>query len=279
MKVIIFTNSNSNQIALVNKIHQNINIDAIITSKNITKKKINKTNFLKRTIEYLTELPFKFAWREIQQRYKQNFPTFPKCKLYDVDNINDEFTLKVIKKIKPSLIIVSGTNLIKNHIMGEAGKQCFIMNLHTGISPYVKGGPNCTNWCLANKEFYFIGNTIMELDIGIDSGKIIATEQTPLNGKESLVELHWKVMEHAHNLYIRAILMYINNKNIKTIEQDKIAKGSTFYIKDWRVNQKIKALIHYFFFYKKSFNQKESFKSIKTINLETFKRKKYNDKR
>jgi methionyl-tRNA formyltransferase len=41
-----------------------------------------------------------------------------------------------------------------------------------------------------------IGSTVMLLDDGIDSGNIIASARTPLNGRESLLELHIKVIDH-----------------------------------------------------------------------------------
>jgi len=268
MKTIIFTNSNPNQIALVNKIYNNIDIEAIVVSKNIIKKKkINKVSIYKKVLEALIGLPFRTSWNKIQKKYKNNFSTFPKIQLYEVNNINDELTETIIKEINPSLIIVSGTNLIKNNIINATNNKCLIMNLHTGISPYVKGGPNCTNWCLANSEFHLIGNTIMELDIGIDSGKIITTEQTILDGDESLFELHWKVMEHAHDLYIRAILYYMQNDNIKKIKQNDITKGNIYYTKNWTIKQKIKAFINYILFYKKSFKKSVLSTKIKTFSL------------
>jgi methionyl-tRNA formyltransferase len=80
-----------------------------------------------------------------------------------------------------------------------------ILNLHTGLSPYVKGGPNSTNWCIANNELYLIGNTIMWIDEGIDPGNIVTTEITEFTGDERLTDVHIKVMDHGHNLYLKAI--------------------------------------------------------------------------
>ena len=107
------------------------------------------------------------------------------------------------------------------------------MNLHTGISPFVKGGPNCSNWCLAEGTFHLIGSTIMWLDLGIDSGNIITTEQTPLDGTESLFEMHWKVMEHAHDLYRRVVSRLAKGHELPSIPQDSIGLGRTFYGVEW----------------------------------------------
>jgi methionyl-tRNA formyltransferase len=268
MKVIIFTNSNSNQIALVNKIFQQVTIEAIVVSKNIIKnKKVKKTPLFYKLVQFVIELPFKYAWQKLQLEYKKNFPTFPNTKIFEVDNINDKKTIKIISDIDPSLIIVSGTNLIKDNIINSVNKKCLIMNLHTGISPYIKGGPNCTNWCLSKNRFDLIGNTIMELDVGIDSGKIIATEQTQLIGNETLFEIHWKVMEHAHDLYIRAIKCYLINKKIFKINQNEIDRGETFYTKDWTIKPIITGLFNYYFFFRSKRMKKTSINMYKIFPL------------
>ena len=66
-----------------------------------------------------------------------------------------------LEKLKPELVIVSGTNLLAEHLIKTIRAYAKIINLHTGISPYVKGGPNCTNWCIYHANFSFIGNTVM----------------------------------------------------------------------------------------------------------------------
>lgn len=271
MKIIVLSNDNPNQIALMNKINMIINLDAIVISKNITTKNNSKntiTKFINKLLKYPFELPFKITWKKLQKKYTKTFSTIPDVKTYYVDNINDSLTLKVLEEINPSLILVSGTNLIKDDIINAKSKQCMIMNLHTGISPYVRGGPNCTNWCLANREFHLIGNTIMELDVGIDSGNIIATEQTILDGNESLFEMHWKVMEHAHDLYIRAIKCYLDNGKFFPIKQSEIDKGKVFYTKDWTIKENIKAFLNYILFYKKSLNKLYTSKMIKIFPLD-----------
>ena len=113
-----------------------------------------------------------------------------------------------------------------------------ILNLHTGLSPYIKGAPNCTNWCIATEQYHLIGNTVMWIDSGIDSGNIATTEFTEFNGNEDLAAIHIKVMEHAHNLYLRAIKKIVN-KECPNIKQDEIAKGVTYYTKQWELKQKI----------------------------------------
>jgi len=271
MIVSVLINNCPIQIALVNKISKEINIDMVFMSKNLlTKKKKTFFYFIKRVVRIPFELPFRFAWDKLKQMYNQKHPNIPSNIEYQiVNNINSETVLNYIRIKKPSLLIVSATTMIRKEIIREAQKNnSLILNLHTGVSPYIKGGPNCTNWCLAN-NYYLIGNTIMKLDEGIDSGAIIATEQTKLTGNESLFELHHKVMEHGFDLYIKVITCYVKNKiTLNSIPQNSITtKGSLFYTKDWTILKVIKAYYNYLFLYKKGI---QSFKLDNQIKLFPF---------
>jgi len=271
MLVSIFVNKCPIQQALVNKISKEVDIDAIFRSENILQQK-KKTSFyyMKRAVRVPFELPFRSAWEKLKKTYSLQYPDMPiDVKYKYVDNINDEIVINYIKEKKPSLIIVSATTMVKNEIINEAKKiNCIILNLHTGVSPYIKGGPNCTNWCLAN-NYYLIGNTIMTLNAGIDSGAIIATECTKLNGEESLSELHYKVMEHGFDLYTKVIRCYVHDGILpKAIPQNDISTNvSLFYTKDWTITKVIKAYFNYKFFYRKGI---KSFKLDDNIKLFPF---------
>ena len=114
-----------------------------------------------------------------------------------------------------------------------------IVNLHTGLSPYVKGGPNCTNWCIANNEWHLIGSTIMWINAGIDSGNIITTETIDIRKTNTLFEAHRLVMEHAHNLYIRAIdYLITRHPPYQSIQQNSLGKGRLFLTKMWTAEKR-----------------------------------------
>ncbi len=271
MIIAVFVNDCPIQVALINKISKEIIIDTVFRSKNILpKKKKTLFYFAKRAMRVPFELPFRFAWEKLKKTYRKQYPTIPKnIKCQKVDNINDKTVINYIKEKKPGLIIVSATTMIRKEIIDEAEKiGCTILNLHTGVSPYIKGGPNCTNWCLA-ENYYLIGNTVMKLDQGIDSGAVIATELTKLDGSENLFELHYKVMEHGFDLYTKVIVCIVKNQMpLNAIPQDQICtNGKLFYTKDWTIVKVIKAYFNYKFLYKKGI---QSFKLNNEIKLFLF---------
>ncbi len=243
MKVLLWIGNEPNQKALANKIHSIIPLSGIITESRTHKKSLAPKFIIEKIIEKIFLSAIGKAWSSMKTHYNNKYSQYPMVPNLDVENINSEDALEFSKSINPDLIIVSGTRLIKEKMLALK-PTIGILNLHTGLSPYIKGGPNCTNWCIATKQFHLIGNTIMWIDTGIDTGNILTTEFTDLNGNETLNELHLKVMEHAHALYIKAIRSVITG-NKKSVSQSEIATGTTYFNKDWTLKQRINLIRNY----------------------------------
>jgi methionyl-tRNA formyltransferase len=242
MRVLVLTTDQPNQAALVCRLGEVCEVVGVVLSANVPRRRPRRAarRWTNRIAERIVGPPFTRAWSRMLARYarKGDFPHLPTL---DVANVNDTPVLGAIDHLAPDLVAVSGTNLVGEPVIEAAARGRGIVNLHTGISPYVKGGPNCTNWCLARGWFHLIGNTVMWLDPGIDSGNLIATERTPLSGNETLEELHWKVMEHAHDLYVRAVGAIASDRPVPAMPQDRIADGTTFYNADWTAVQMLRA--------------------------------------
>jgi len=230
MKIVLWIGNEPNQKALANKLHSALPLHGMVTESRISKRKITFDKIRERL--FLPQIGN--AWRNLHQHYSEQFPHYPQVKTLDVENINSDIVYEFSNDA--DLILVSGTRLIKEKLLALKPK-IGILNLHTGLSPYVKGGPNCTNWCIANGNFHLIGNTIMWIDAGIDSGNILTTEFTQLLGDEDLDQIHLQVMDHAHDLYVRAVRFIWEGKT-QSVPQNEIAKGKTFYTKDWSYSAK-----------------------------------------
>ncbi len=273
MKAVILTGNQGNQKALCHKIAEVCEIGAIVVSENIPRRKPSLTKkfqtLVNRVTGRLAGREFVETWLKMQREYDARFPSFPDVPIVYVKNVNDAAAIETLEKYAPDLTIVSGTNLVGKKAIKASRK---IVNLHTGISPYVKGGPNCTNWCLAKNWFHLIGNTVMWLDSGIDTGKLIATEQTPLDGNETLFELHRKVMEHAHDLYVRAVRQIGDGREVPAVLQSAIAEGAIFYTADWNAAAQRAALKNFRADYKNYFADAEKLKKdsaeLKLVSLD-----------
>jgi methionyl-tRNA formyltransferase len=262
MKIVLWIGSGANQKALANKVHANFSLVGIVRETPMNKANVSFGKIIEKIIERIFLSDISKSWNLMQALYQKKYPSYPDSKLLDVENINSVAAFECTKELNPDLILVSGTCLIKEKMLG-INPSVGILNLHTGLSPYIKGGPNCTNWCISTKQFHLIGNTIMWLDAGIDSGNILRTDFTSLNGTETLSEVHLKVMEHAHDLYIKAIEEVIKN-TCSNVKQSDIATGKLYYNKSWGLKQKI-SLIKNMRAFRKAVKSGETAKQQKSI--------------
>jgi len=264
MKIIAWIGKGPNQIALINKLNNHFDLVGVVY-ENRASKKIKSYGVIMFFKKILSRLFFGFipkTWKRLQNYYDDRFNIIDQVPSLEIENINDSKVQEFSSQLGPDLIIVSGTGLIKGKNLSTKSKYG-IINLHTGLSPYIKGGPNCTNWCLSTGETHLIGNTIMWIDEGIDSGNLILTEQTPLNGEEKFFDLHLKVMEHAHSLYINAV-RNIEDYSTQNIPQENIGEGSIYYNKNWGLKSQLKLLINLLRY--KHLHNKNKHKKVKTIS-------------
>lgn len=242
MKIIAIFGDSSTQRALANRIHHSVPLAHVARVRLESRSK-------RKVVRSMVSLTFarglRTAWAAVSDTFDRRYKDWPAVPNTVYRSANDGDLAALIEREKPDLILVSGTDLLRTKTLDRFATK--IMNLHTGISPYIKGGPNCTNWALSLREFDLIGNTIMWIDSGIDTGAIITTEQTPLTGRETLTELHVKVMDHAHDLYVRAVERFATGQALASVPQDRIATGRIFFTRQWDSLAMIKAVLHHRF--------------------------------
>ncbi len=246
VRIILLTSEHPCNVALAHKLRDVCEVAAVVVSANRPPgagRRRRGKRFANRVAGRLVGRPFISSWFAVQDRYAaaygREFPA--EARLTAVEHVNDQAVLDQIETLGPDLAVVSSTNLVRTPIIRAMSERRGIVNLHTGISPHVKGGPNCTNWCLARGWFHLVGNTVMWLDEGIDSGRLIATERTPLTGGESLADLHWAVLEHSHDLYVRAVGAIARNAAVPSVPQDSVGSGPTFAMADWSAVEMLRA--------------------------------------
>jgi methionyl-tRNA formyltransferase len=108
----------------------------------------------------------------------------------------------LLKEVRPDIIAVYGTAVIKPHIIKLAGVRA--LNMHTGISPRYRGS-DTVFWPLYNEEPEWIGVTVHVLDEGIDSGPIIYTGRPEIDDEDDEDRLFAKCTIVGAGLYAEAI--------------------------------------------------------------------------
>lgn len=242
MKILLLCRKANNHRALANRLHDAVRLSGIALCDPVPKSSRRFERLVAAASMRTIGRPLGKAWAAMQADCARAYPELPLAPALNVNDINAPDVIRWLEVEAPDLVLVSGTNLLTSNTIAAAQKTAPILNLHTGISPYARGGPNCTNWCLANGQPRMIGNTILWLDAGIDSGKLAATERTPLDGSETLGELHIKVMYHAHDLYVRAVEKFVSGGELSHVDQRDISAGRTYYTKDWTASRMLQAV-------------------------------------
>jgi methionyl-tRNA formyltransferase len=245
MKLLLLFSPDANQRALAHRLAEQVPIEALILCRPAAGDKNSLPRMARRLVRGLVGLPLRKAWFAMLDHYAGAFPKFPIEPALTVTDINHATVFDAVQSVQPTLTIVSGTNLLKQPLIEALLRSGTVINLHTGISPYVRGGPNCTNWCLATGQFELIGNTVMWIDAGIDSGNLIATEQTPLDGTESLTQLHIKVMDHAHDLLVRSVRMLASEVELPNVPQRDLGNGRLFLTRHWNAIAAARAVANF----------------------------------
>lgn len=233
-RMVLLFGEGANQVALAHRLAHVAPVAGLVDIA--THRFAPRTNVLRRKLAGVAGLPVNLAWRWLQRRYARMYDGFPAMPTIVASSANDPEVVDFIQSIRPELVLVSGTNILKKATIERIQRAgACIMNLHTGISPYVKGAPNCTNWCLSIGRPDLIGNTMMWIDAGIDTGNIIATERTPIDGVMNPFDLHLRVMEHAHDLCLRTVKLFMAGVELPNVPQSEIGEGRIYYNREWGV--------------------------------------------
>jgi len=129
----------------------------------------------------------------------------------EVPHINHPEVVKLARQLRPDLICVFGTSLIRGDLLKEG--RLGIINLHGGLSPEYRGA-DCTFWALYNGEPQKVGCTLHYIDAGIDTGRLIAHITPEVREGDSELELFWRAVRDSAEVYAEAVA--------------RIAQGSRF---------------------------------------------------
>ncbi len=267
MRIVLWINGEANQRALACKIHKVFPLAGIVIEDRIQSRNVTPSKLISKIVEMFFLRSISNAWFGMMEYYHKQFASYPTVKKLNVKNINEENVYSFTNELSPDVIVVSGTGIVKDRLLSLKA-SVGIINLHTGLSPYVNGGPNCTNWCIATNQLHLIGNTVMWIDAGIDSGNLLTTETTEFDGTEDLEKVHSKVMDHAHELCVKAI-SFLESGGRSNVSQSELGKGKTYYSRQWGLNEK-NALVANFKNFKREINSLptiESRKKVKTIKI------------
>ena len=147
------------------------------------------------------------------------------------EDINSLAVVDFINKLRPDVVCVNGTNLLREPMLNLIPNIPYgIINLHTGLSPYSRGG-NCNLFMLLEKHPELVGITIHHIDKGTDSGDIIISARLELKPGDNYAMIDAKTFRIGIDMLLVAIKQLIEGRavRIKQWEAGKLFLRKTGY--------------------------------------------------
>lgn len=150
----------------------------------------------------------------------------------EVANINDAAAVDFVREHSPDIVCVNGTNLLRKPMLDlAAGIPHGIINLHTGLSPYTRGG-NCNLYALRDGHPEWVGVTVHYIDPGIDSGELIRTAQVPMHADDLFDHIDVRTFRLGNDLLVDSVAEVVGGRamRIRQWEPGKLYLKRTGYV-------------------------------------------------
>jgi folate-dependent phosphoribosylglycinamide formyltransferase PurN len=150
--------------------------------------------------------------------------------LFEVPHINHPDVATLADRLKPDVIAVFGTSLIRGPLLTKG--RLGIFNLHGGLSPRYRGA-DCTFWALYNGEIDQIGCTLHRIDAGIDTGDLIAHVCPEIAEGDDELTLFWRAVRDSADAYAELIERLERGEHLG---RPQLEKGRLYQVKQrgWR---------------------------------------------
>lgn len=135
-----------------------------------------------------------------------------------VSHINHPEVIDLAERLQPDLIMVFGTTLIREPLLGAAGMG--MINLHGGLSPWYRGA-DCTFWALHNGEPEEVGCTLHFIDAGIDTGGLLAHVRPEVGADDNEHTLFWKGVRAAAEALAELPSRLARGERLGVIQREK----------------------------------------------------------
>jgi methionyl-tRNA formyltransferase len=228
MKIVLLAGKSESSKFLYNKLNKQFTIDYVIYEEkvatlNLIKSRVKKFGIIKvinqilfqTGIVFLLKLFSKSRINEIQKQFGLENSEIPSKKLINVDSVNCNDCLKVLKQIEPDLIIVNGTRIISKNILNNV--EALFINTHVGITPEYRG-VHGAYWALVNNDAQNCGVTVHKVDEGIDTGDLIKQSTITITSKDNFVTYPY-IQTGVGILLMEDIINKIKNNNLDSYKK------------------------------------------------------------
>ena len=251
MKVVIFTRTGFHHTSFINRLQERFKITCVVREAYPENKKKSIVRLLSRNLFQLNGVKGirdEFFLKKFSESYSAGFRYHRALKdflkaPFDVviekpgtrylnvryGEINGEDFATFLRDIKPDVIAVLGSSVIKSNIISIPSMA--MINLHSGLSPYYRGIWSY-GWPIVNGEPEYIGVTVHHINRGIDTGDIICQTKPFLDESDDLNTLFLKVIAEGIELVVSAIEQIQETCQIVSYRQPQNA-GRLYLVEDF----------------------------------------------
>lgn len=131
--------------------------------------------------------------------------------VYKIAHINDDSSLSLFSKLSPDVICVIGWSQILNKQVLNSAK--LVIGGHASLLPHNRGSAPI-NWAIINGE-ETSGNTLMQLQEGVDTGSILAQKKFNISLFDSCKTLYEKVAISNAKMLVRVLKDFASHRLLK----------------------------------------------------------------
>lgn len=138
---------------------------------------------------------------------------------YEVKHINDDSSIEILKEHKPDILVVLGwSQLLSEEVLSIPTTGT--IGAHASLLPKMRGSAPI-NWAIIKGEEK-TGNTLMWLNIGVDTGKIIDQYSFEINMYDSCNTLYENVAKSNKIMLKRSLPLIEKDGQIGTIQEEGV---------------------------------------------------------
>jgi len=161
-----------------------------------------------------------------------NIPVYQPLKLK-----NNEEMIGIIKNLKPDfIVVVAFGQILPKEVLDIPSYGC--INLHASLLPKYRGAAPI-NWSIIDGEG-MSGNTTMLMDVGLDTGDILLTDEVELTETITAGELHDILMNSGSKLLVKTINGIVRHDIEPVKQKDELSSyasklGKEMAMIDWNL--------------------------------------------
>ena len=221
MKILTISGSSPRHLYFINSIHKKFTLAGAIIQKRedfsiSPPSEINerdKKNFIRHFS----------SWNEIERKFFGE-TKISECKKLEIteEELNSEKSVAFAKEVNPDIVMIFGTNLIKEPLISTLPK--FSINLHLGISPRYRGAATLF-WPFYFLEPPYVGSTFHHIISEPDAGNIIHQTIPKLEKTDGIHDVACKTILESTSDAIKLLEIFENQKTLKSFKQKGTGKN------------------------------------------------------